>query len=488
MTEQSLRDKTVNGIGWSFVGNALGYGITFLVGLVLARLLSPEEYGLIGIVTVFVTVFNTMTESGFSSALIRKTDASESDYNTAFYTNITFSLILYLVLYLCAPAISSFFREPELTPLTRVMGLCLLVNALTFTQSTILSKRMAFKTKTKASVVSALASGAVGIWMAFCGYGVWALVAQQLSKQIVSAVCLWLYIGWTPSLLFSKNSFGYLWNFGWKLSVSGMIDSVSIQISKFVIGKCYSPAYLGQFSRSEQFAGLFSSGLTSVVQQVSYPALSEIQDDKERLKEAYRKIIKTTIFVSTVCMFALGAVSEPLLYCLIGPQWHDAAVYLPFICIEMSLYPLHSINLNMLQVQGRSDLFLRLEIIKKLACIPVLIIGIFIGIVPMLVAGIFAGLFCFFLNARWSGKLIGYSAWKQLKDIAPSFGVASIVALSVYFYKFMLLSYWIVLPLQIVTGIIVFITVCKVSGVGEYEEIRKVALSYLNGLIKSAKN
>lgn len=479
MGKSSLRDRTVNGLGWSFVGNTLGYGITFLVGLLLARLLSPEEYGLIGIVTVFVTVFNTMTESGFSSALIRKNDADESDYNTAFYTNIAFSLILYLALFLCAPAIASFFKRPELTRLTRVMGLCLIVNALTFTQSTILSKKMAFKTKTKVSVISALVSGAVGIWMAISGYGVWALVGQQLSKQIASSICLWLFIGWMPSMRFSKVSFRYLWGFGWKMSASGMIDSVAGQISNFVIGKVYSPASLGQFSRSGQFSGLFSSGLTSVVQQVSYPALSEIQDDIERLTAAYRKIIKTTMFVTAVCMFALGAVSEPLLFCLIGPQWHDAAVYLPLMCIEMSLYPLHAINLNMLQIQGRSDLFLKLEIIKKSVCIPVILIGVFIGIIPMLIAGIFAGFFCFFLNAHWSGKMIGYSALSQLRDVAPSFGTATLVALSVYFLKFIPLSYWVILPVQIVVGIVVFIIACKVLGIREYDEIKGFVLSKL---------
>lgn len=479
MAEQSLKDRTIKGVGWSFIGNALGYGITFLVGLVLARLLSPEEYGLIGIVTVFITVFNVMAESGFSSALIRKTDADENDYNTAFYTNIAFSLLLYLALFFAAPAIASFFKRPELTPLTRVMGLCLVINALTFTQSTVLSKRMAFKTKTKVLVISAFISGAIGIWMAFSGYGVWALVGQQLSKQIASSVCLWFFIGWTPALKFSKTSFKYLWGFGWKLSASSMIDSLANQVSKFVIGKFYSPASLGQFERSEQFAGLFSSGLTAVVQQVSYPALSEIQDDKERLKAAYRKIIKTTMFVTAVCMFFLGAVAEPLLYCLIGPQWHDAAVYLPYICVIMSLYPLHAINLNMLQVQGRSDLFLVLEVIKKVILIPVLLVGIFDGIVPMLIVGIFSGLFCFFLNAYWSGQLLGYSAWMQVKDVSLSYGISALVAVSVYFLKFLPLSLWIVLPIQIVVGIIILIVNCKVIKLEEYYEFKNLCSQLL---------
>lgn len=476
---QSLKDRVIIGVKWSFIENILSYGFAFLVGIVLARLLTPDEYGLIGIVTIFITFFNTISESGFSSALIRKTDANENDYNTAFYTNVAFSIALYALLFFCAPAIAQFFNRQELTPLTRVLGLCLIINALTFTQSTILSKRMDFKTQTKASIISALIGSVIGIWMALEGYGVWALVFQQLFKQIVGSLCLWIAIGWTPARIFSKSSFTYLWGFGWKLSVSGMIDSLSNQISKFVIGKLYSPSSLGQFSRSEHLAGFFSSGLTSIIQQISYPALSELQDDKEKMMAAYRIIIKNTMFITAICMFALGAISEPLLYCLIGPQWHDAAVYLPLICLDMSLYPLHAINLNMLQVQGRSDLFLKLEVIKKVICLPVLFIGIFFGIIPMLATEIITSVLCYFLNSHWSGKLLGYGIWKQVMDVAPAYRIASLIALSVFFLKFLPLSYWVILPMQIFVGIIVFFVTCKITGIEEYIEVKELIIRYL---------
>lgn len=484
MAEQSLRDRTIKGVGWSFAGNAISYGITFIIGIVLARLLTPDEYGLIGIVTVFITVFNALVDSGFSSALIRKTDAAEEDYNTAFFTNLAFSIVLYFVLFLCAPVISSFFDRLELVAMIRVMGAGLIINAFSSIQYTVLSKRLEFEKKSKAAIAAAFISGIVGIWMAVAGYGVWALVAQQLSKELVYSILLWGIVKWIPSWHWSKHSFSYLWGFGWKMSASEVLDRVATQIGSFVIGKCYSPVSLGQYSRSEQFASLFSSGLTSVVQQVSYPALSEIQDDKARLKEAYRKVIKTIMFVTAIGMFALGAVAEPLLFCLVGPQWHDAAVYLPLICVEMSLYPLHAINLNMLQVQGRSDLFLVLEVIKKIILIPVLLVGIFVGIVPMLIVGIFAGLFCFFINAYWSGKLIGYSAWMQIKDVAPSYGIAALIAISVFFLKFLPVSFWIVLPTQIIVGLSVFFSICTAFKIEEYTEIKMMALAY----IKSPKN
>lgn len=479
MAEQSLRDLTIKGVGWSFAGNAISYGITFIVGIVLARLLTPDEYGLIGIVTVFITVFNALVDSGFSSALIRKTDAAEEDYNTAFFTNLAFSIVLYLVLFLCAPIVASFFGRPELLTMIRVMGVGLIINAFSSIQYTVLSKRLEFEKKSKAAIVASFISGIVGVWMAVAGYGVWALVAQQLSKELVYSILLWGIVKWSPSWNWSRHSFSYLWGFGWKMSASAVIDRVAAQVGSFVIGKCYSPASLGQFSRSEQFASLFSSGLTSVVQQVSYPALSEIRDDKARLMAAYRKVIKTTMFVTAIGMFALGAVAEPLLFCLIGPQWHDAAMYLPLICIEMSLYPLHAINLNMLQVQGRSDLFLVLEVIKKILLIPVLLVGIFVGITPMLIVGIFTGILCFFLNAHWSGKLLGYSAWMQVKDVAPSYGIAALIAISVYFIKFLPVSFWIILPIQNIIGLSVFFCTCIVSKIEEYTEIKRLALAYI---------
>lgn len=479
MSTESLKEKTVKGAGWSFADSILGQGITFVVGLVLARLLSPDEYGLIGIITIFIVVFNGIVDSGFSNALIRKQDCTDEDYNTMFFVNMTMSVLLFLVLFFSAPLISRFFDRPELTDLSRVMGLMLVFNALSLVQYTILSKRIDFKTKTKASLISSIVSGVIGIGMAFAGCGVWSLVGQQLSKQLLYSLLLWIFNKWWPSFRFSLDSFKYMWGFGWKLLVSGLLNNIWNQLYQVVVGKFYSPATLGQYTRSKQFASLFSENLTSVVQRVSYPALSEIQDDKERMVSAYRKVIKITMFVTVVCMFFLGAVAEPFLFCLIGPQWHEAASYLPLICITMSLYPLHAINLNMLQVQGRSDIFLYLEIIKKILAIGPICVGIFASIRWMLWASIALGIISFFLNSWYSGKSLGYSSWKQLKDVAPSYGLASLVALSVYFLKYLPLSNWVILPMQIIVGGVVFLVVCKVKGFEEYDEVKQMMLQYI---------
>ena len=483
MSEPSLKNKTIRGVGWSAADAFLGQGITFLVGIVLARLLSPEEYGLIGICLIFTTVLNGIVDSGFSNAIIRKKEATNEDYNTMFITNMVISIVLYGLLYLSAPFITKFFQM-ELTSLVRVIGLVLIINALSLTQQTNLTKKIDFKTKTKASVVSAILSGFIGIAMAYLGYGVWALVAQQLSKQSTYTICLWILNRWWPNFHFSISSFKYMWGFGWKLLVSGLLDRLWAQMYQVVVGKFYNPATLGQYTRGNEYASIFSSNITSIVQRVTYPVLAEVQDEKERMVAAYRKVIKVTMFVTCICMISLGAVAEPLIYCLIGEKWYQAATFLPLICISMSLYPLHAINLNMLQVQGRSDIFLYLEIIKKIIAIGPLCIGIFFDIYWMLAASIVTGIISFFLNSYYTGKRLGYSSWKQLKDVAPSYGVAFAVALAVYFLKYLPLNHWIILPIQIVIGILVFFAICETTKLSEYAEIKNIAILVINKIHK----
>lgn len=478
MTEQGLKNKTIKGTIWSATDAFLGQGVTFIVGLILARLLSPEEYGLIGVVTIFTTILLCVVDSGFSQALIRKLNVTEDDYSTLFIVNMIMSVLMYALLFTGAPAIARFFARPQLIGLCRVMGLLLIFQALSIVQYTILSRNVDFKTKTKASVIAAALSGVVGIVMAYIGYGVWALVAQLLSKQLVFSVCLWLLNKWCPKLTFSFESFKYMWGFGWKLLLSVLLNNIWNQLYQTVVGKFYSPAILGQYSRSKEYAMIFSSNLTLIVQRVSYPVLSQVQEDKMRMAVAYRRVIKTTMFVTAVIMISMSAVAEPLIYCLIGPQWHIAATFLPLICFSMSLYPLHAINLNMLQVQNRTDIFLYLEIIKKFIAIGPICLGIFVDIYWMLIGTIVTGVIAFFLNSYYTGKNLDYTSWMQLKDIAPSYGIAFLIALSVYFIKYLPFSYWIILPLQIFVGAFVFLVICERTKIGEYVEIKNIALHY----------
>jgi len=484
---QSLKQQTIKGAGWSFVDNLFCQGITFLVGLVLARLLTPEEYGLIGIITIFIAIFNSIVDSGFSNALIRKNNACDIDYNTAFITNLVLSVLLFIIMYLFAPTMAVFFKQPQLEPLSKVMASIVIINAFAIIQRTILVKKIDFKTQTKVSLVSSIVSGGIGITMAFEGLGVWALVGQQISRQFLNSSFLWIYAKWYPRLQFSIKSFKELFGFGWKLLVSGLIDTIWREIYQVIIGKDYSAATLGQYTRAHQFASIFSTNLNSVVQRVSFPVLSSIQDDKIRLKSAYKRVIKTTMLITFVLMFGLAAVSQSMILVLVGEQWLPCVPFLQIICLNMMLYPLHALNLNMLQIQGRSDLFLKLEIIKKIVAIIPLLMGIFINIYWMLWGSVFAGIFAYYLNSYYSGKFLNYSMWSQVKDIFPSFGIASCMAIIVYLVSLLPLSPFFMLSIQVIIGICITITLCEWINTSEYKELKKITLSVLQKIKQNNK-
>lgn len=484
MQQESLKNKTIKGVGWSAADAVLGQGVTFIVGLVLARLLSPDEYGLIGICLIFTTVLNGIVDSGFSNALIRKKEVTEEDYNTMFMTNMAISIVLYFLLFIGAPLVSGFFHRNELTDLIRVTGLILFINALSITQVTILTKKIDFKSKTSASIASAILSGILGIAMALYGFGVWALVCQIVSKQLFYTLSLWFINRWYPTFQFSLNSFNYMWGFGWKLLVSGLLNNIWNQLYQVVVGKFYSPSTLGQYTRSRQFASLFSDNFTTIIQRVSYPALANIQDNKEQLLLAYKKIIKMTMFITVLVMFTLGAISEPLIHWLLGEKWHKAALFLPLICLNMSLYPLHAINLNMLQIQGRSDIFLKLEIIKKFVAIFPILIGIFMNIYCMLIASIVTGIISFFLNSYYTGKELKYTSIEQLKDVMPFYVIGSIIGSVIYFFKYIpLANHWVLLA-QLSVAVCLFLTICIKTKLSEFIEIRNIVLNFFKRIRK----
>lgn len=484
MSQDSLKNKTIKGVGWSFGGSAASYGIQFIVGIVLARLLSPEEYGLIGIITIFITIFNGIVDSGFSSALIRKSDATEKDYNTAFITNLLFSITLFVFLYFGAPFIANFFKNQQLVALTRVMGFSLILNALSMIQVTLLTKEIDFKTQTKSSIYSSLLSGIVGIAMAFGGLGVWSLVGQQLSRLTFNTIFLWIFRKWRPSFTFSVQSFKELWGYGWKLLVSGILNNLWNQLYQVVVGKVYTPVTLGFYTKAHEYVNLVSQNLNSVVQKVSFPALSKLQEDNAVLKQGYRRVIRVTMFVTFVLVLGLAACGKQFILVLIGEKWLPCVPFLQIICFQMVLYPLHSLNLNALQVKGRSDLFLKLEIIKKIIGVVPILLGIFVGIYSMLIASVFTGIISYYLNAYYTAPLLDYGIKEQVKDILPSLKVAVAMALPVYAMSFISINPFILLPLQIVVGAAITISICELTKLSEYLEIKSIARPIINKVIK----
>lgn len=484
MADESLKSKTVHGLGWSAIDNISRIGVSFIVSIVLARLLSPDEYGLIGILTIFISVFNAIVDSGFTNALIRKNNASDTDYSTVFYVNMVVSVFMAAALFLCARPIASFFGREELVALTQAMSCIVIINALSIVQKARTTKAIDFKIQTKITLISAIISGVIGIVMAYMGYGVWALVGQQISCQLLTTALFWIYNKWLPSLVFSWESFREMWSFGWKLLVSGLIDTLWKEIYQVVIGKCYAPETLGLYTRAKQFSDLCSTNLTSIIQRVSYPVLSSIQDDKVRLREAYKKVIKTTMLPTFVLMFGMAAVAKPMIMVLIGEKWLGCVGFLQIICIYGALYPLHAINLNMLQVQGRSDLFLKLEIIKKIINIGPLLLGIFVDIYLMVGSSIITSCISYYLNAYYSGPFLNYSIKEQVKDILPSLGVAVGMAIPVWAMTLVPINAFILLPLQIVVGVVIVIAICETKKLPEYIEIKGIAMPFINKIIR----
>ncbi len=475
----SLKQRVFKGVSWSFADNIANSGITFLVGLILARILSPAEFGIIGIVTIFIAISNSIIDSGFSNALIRKNNARDIDYNTVFYFNLGVGIFFYIVLYFCAPLISHFFHEPLLIPVIKIIGLVLIINSLAIIQRTLFIKKVDFKTQTKISLCASISSGIIGIGMALKGFGVWSLVGQQISRQFINTTLFWIYSKWRPAWQFSKTSFNELFSFGSKLLLAGLIDTIWKNIYYLVIGRFYSAGQLGQYTRAEQFNTIFSSNLTAVVQRVSYPTLSSIQDEAERLRSAYQKIIKVTMLVAFTCMLGLAAISKSLVIVLIGEKWMEAASFLQIICFSGMLYPLHALNLNILQVKGRSDLFLKLEIIKKAIAVLPIIFGIFFGIKYMLLGSVGTSFIGYLLNSHYSADLINYSSKDQIKDILPTFCIAFGVALCMWSFSLLQISNLLILIIQCTFGLLAVLLLYEKLGLSEYQEIKQMLFTIL---------
>ncbi len=476
----TLKQKTISGVIWSIIDSFASNGIQFIVGIILARILSPREFGLIGMLTIFIALSQSFIDSGFTNALIRKKDCTQTDYSTIFYFNFVIGIIFYFILFFSAGSISIFFNEPQLELLLQVLGLGLILNALGIIQRTILTKNINFKLQTRVSVVASTLSGTIAISMAYNGFGVWSLVALTLSRFGFTSIFLWMWAKWKPNLIFSIESFKELFSFGSKLLISGLIDTAYRNVYYLIIGKYFAAVELGYYTRADQFQALPSKQLTGIFGRVSYPILSTIQDDVKKLRTAYTQIIKITMFITFVLMLGMSAIAKPMIMTLIGEQWLPAVIYLQMLCFVGMFYPLHALNLNMLQIQGRSDLFLRLEIIKKVLSIPMIIIGILYGIKIMILGMMLHTIIAYFINSFWSGKFIGYSSFDQIKDIFPSFLLAFTMAAIVYTIGNVidLSDFWILVT-QIITGAVLTIALAEIFKLNSYLNLKEIFFNKL---------
>ncbi|SIQ50788.1 Membrane protein involved in the export of O-antigen and teichoic acid [Shewanella morhuae] len=416
---QDLTSKAKKGLLWSAIERFLTQGIQLAITLMLARLLGPTAFGLVGMLAVFIAISNVFVDSGFTSALIRKTDRCDSDLVTAFYYNILISSLCYLALYFSAPYIAEFYQQTELQSLLRVLGVTVLVNAFTLIPRVILTVAMDFKTQAKISIISVLISGSVAMILAINGYGVWTLVVQTLLTAICTTLLFNMFAPWRPQGKMTKEAFSYLFGFGSKLLLSGLLDVIYNNLYQIIIGKKFSPAVVGQFTQANQLASVLAMTMTGIIQRVTYPMFSQLQDDEAKMENAYRLTLKMAAVVIFPLIIGLGLIAQPLLTALLGVQWQAAASLLSVLCFGYMLYPVHAINLNLLQVKGRSDLFLKLEVFKKIIGVTILFITIPFGVLAMCIGLSVTSYLALLLNTYYTAKLTRISQWQQCKDLLP---------------------------------------------------------------------
>lgn len=414
----SIKADTISGIKWSAIGRFSVQGVSFLLGLLMARLLTPEDYGIIGMLGIFMAIAGTFVESGFSNALIRKIDRTETDFSTAFYFNIVVGLVCYGVLFFAAPFIATFFDTPILKDVVRVISLNIFIGSLTIVQNAKLTINLDFKTQAKISLVTTLLSGIFGVILAYNGFGVWALAFQSVTGNILSAILLWIATKWRPTTPFSKASFHNLFSYGSKLLASGLLHTLYCNVTTLVIGKFYSPKDLGYYSRGEQFASLPSMNITGILQRVTFPIFSKLQTDDARLIQVYRKYICIASMIIFFGMCLLAALAKPIIITILTDKWANSIIYLQVFCFALMFDHLCQLNLNLLQVKGRSDLFLRLEIIKKTISFAILIAAIPFGVFAICVSKVIYTQIAVYINTYYTGKLFGLGYTAQIKDFS----------------------------------------------------------------------
>lgn len=452
MTGSSLRSKTLRGIFWSGADKFSYYIIQFVINIVMARLLTPDDYGLIGILMVFIAFFGILVDGGFATALIQKKERTEHDFSTVYIINIVTSLCVYILLCGLAPVIAEFYREPALKALLRVLSFQLIISAFMSVPLTKLMIAVDFKKIAVASVTSAAVSGLVGIYLAYWGLGVWALVTQQLLLLGIKCVLLNLMQHWKPILVFSSSSFRNLFAFSSKLIASSFIDQVYLNLYPLIIGKYFSARTLGIYTRGEQFGKLPVSLLSDMFIRVTLPIMSSIQDERDRLRKLYREYIQASSFVVFAVMLWLVVIAKPLILMLLTEKWIEAVPVMQILCLAMMTLHISAINRNLLYVKGRSDLALKLEVLKKVSVIIIFFVSIHFGLIGVCVGQLIYGLYAPALNSYYTKDLIDVSYWEQFADYGK-FMFISIVSAFIPFY---LMQRFNSLGLQIAIATIVY--------------------------------
>ncbi len=449
----SLTKKTFTGLKWTFFDAFLLKGSLFSVTILLARILGPKEFGLMGLISIFIAIGITIVESGLSLSLIRTKNATHIDFSTVFITNLILSVTLYLLFFLFAPIISEFFEQPLLIDLIRVFCLSFILSAFSSIQATIFIKELQFKKLTILNFPGTIVGIIVSLFLAYNDAGVWSLVWMYLSSQLINVLLLWYYSSWKPSFVFSKNKFKIHFNYGYKLMLAAILDTVFKYSYNILIGKNYSLKQLGFYDRSQTLNEYPVSVLTGIINKVSYPILSIIQDDSVRIRNSYRKLIQTTFFITAPLMLGIAAVAQPLFLLVLGKDWNEAAFFFQILCLSSIFYPIHAFNIIVLKVFGRTDLYLQLEIIKKIIIVFFILISLQFGIYGLLWSNVFTSIVALIINTKYSGKLIDYTLKQQLSGMLPTIFSSGLMSFGMFYlvktFNNLNLFIQIILPLAI---------------------------------------
>ncbi len=457
MAEQKSKVVTTN-LLWRFAERCGAQGVTFIVSIVLARLLDPKVYGTIALVTVFTTILQVFIDSGLGNALIQKKNADNIDFSTVFIFNITVCSVLYLSMFFAAPLIAKFYGRPELVPVVRVLSITLLISGVKNIQQAYVSRHMLFKRFFFATLGGTLGAAAIGIFMAYKGLGVWALVAQNLFNQTVDTIILWVTVKWRPQLAFSFKRLKELFTYGWKLLLSSLIDTVYNDLRQLIIGKLYTESDLSFYNKGKQFPNLIVTNINASIDSVLLPTMSSEQDDRERVKAMTRRAIKTSTYIMMPLMVGLAVCGEPIIDLLLTSKWLPCVPYLRIFCFSFAFYPIHTANLNAIKAMGRSDLFLKLEIIKKAIGLIMLISTMRFGVIWMAYSLLFTTITNSIINSFPNSKLLGYSYLQQIKDMLPQILLSAVTGVAVYAVQFLRLSDIPTLFIQVILGVTIYVS------------------------------
>lgn len=477
----SLKQKAVSGIFWTFAQQFGSQIINFFVLLFLARILLPSDFGIIAVIGVLMAIGNSLIDSGLTSSLIRTQNVDDSDLSTVFYFNLVISIIVYGLIVLTAPWISVFFKMPELIDIIRVYTIILPIGAFSAIQRTLLTKKMDFKTQLKIQLPSLIVGGISGIIFALMGLGAWALVYMAIVQTVLLSVQYWLYSAWRPIWVFDWEKFKFHFNFGYKLALSGLISTIFQNIYTIVIGKLFSATQLGFYNKAHSLRQLPINSITLPLNKVTYPLFAEIQNDDNRLKNVYQRLMKTVLFITTPILTIMGVLAEPMIRFLFTEKWLPAVPYFQILCIAGVLYPVHMYNLNILQVKGRSDLFLRLEIIKKVTIVVAILVSLRFGIIGLLWGQVATSVIALMINCHYSGKFLNYNLWKQLMDILPNLLLSLVIGVILLFLD-VYLFYKIPDIIRLIAGVSSFVVLYFSSAyLLDYQEINYVKDLFLKG-------